>query len=260
MNPAMMTTEPPTFLKLLSHNLRWKLITALKQSDYRVCELVDFVDEPPNLVSYHLKRLRDQALVRERRSGADGRDVYYTLDHERLRQQYVSAGRMLHPSLDESVGVDEARQRSFGEAQIRVLFLCTENSARSQMAEGILRHISHGRMEAFSAGTNPSGIHPLAVSTMQRHNIDISQQWSKHLDEFNGQSFTHIITLCDRAREVCPNFPGDPIRIHWSFPNPAAVEGDEAAKSQAFEATAHELMTRIRYLLLMLERSGGAIA
>ena len=260
MNPTLSATEPPGFLKLLAHDLRWKLLTALARSDYRVYELVDFFDHPPNLVSYHLKRLRAQGLVRERRSGADARDVYYRLDHDRLCHLYLSAGRMLHPSLGEPGRDAKASQRSPSKSRDRVLFLCTENSARSQMAEAILRHMSRGRVEAFSAGTCPSGIHPLAVAAMQRHKIDISRQRSKHLDEFQGQSFTHIITLCDRAREVCPTFPGDPARIHWSFPNPAAIKGDEAAKSHAFAATAQELMTRIRYLLLMLERSGGATA
>jgi protein-tyrosine-phosphatase len=259
-NPTLTATESPGFLKLLAHDLRWNLVTTLARSDYRVYERVDFLEQPPNLVSYHLKRLRAQGLVRERRSGADARDVYYSFDHGRLRHLYFSAGRMLHPCLGEPGSDANASQRSLSRSQERVLFLCTENSARSQMAEAILRHMSRGRVEAFSAGTCRSGIHPLAVATMQRHHIDISQQRSKHLDEFQGQSFTHIITLCDRAREVCPTFPGDPARIHWSVPNPAGVEGDEAAKSHAFAATAQELMTRIRYLLLMLERSGGAVA
>src|SRR2546429_9526727 len=112
MSPILTTTEPPTFFKLLAHDLRWKLLTALARSDYRVYELVDFVEEPPNLVSYHLKRLRAQALVRERRSAADGRDVYYSLDHERLPQLYFNIVRLLHPCLDESSSVDETGQRS----------------------------------------------------------------------------------------------------------------------------------------------------
>ncbi len=173
MNPTLIVAQPPGFLKLLAHDLRWKLLTALARSDYRVYELVDFVDEPPNLVSYHLKRLRDQALVRERRSGADGRDVYYSLDQDRLRHLYFSAGRMLHSCLDEPGSAPKASQRPHSKLQARVLFLCTENSARSQMAEGILRHMSRGRLEAFSAGTFPSAVHPLAVATMQGHGIDI---------------------------------------------------------------------------------------
>jgi protein-tyrosine-phosphatase len=145
----------------------------------------------------------------------------------------------------------------FSDKPIRVLFLCTENSARSQMAEALTRHLSKGRVEIYSAGSHPSGIHPYAVSVLAAAGIDIGQQRSKHFDEFSGQSFDCIITLCDRVLEVCPNFPGDPERIHWSFPNPAAVEGTEDEKYRAFEQTSIQLTTRIRLLLTVLERKKG---
>jgi ArsR family transcriptional regulator, arsenate/arsenite/antimonite-responsive transcriptional repressor / arsenate reductase (thioredoxin) len=257
---ALAPDQPLDFLKLLAHDLRWKLLNTLAWSDHRVQELVQFLNEPMNLVSYHLGRLRSQALVRERRSSADGRDVYYSLDLDRLRQLYFMAGTRLHPALGEPSEAPDRSQTSLPQSWARVLFLCTENSARSQMAEALLHHLSGGRVESFSAGTAPTRVHPLAVATMQRHHLDISRQRAKHLGEFHGQSFAYIITLCDRAREKCPSFPGDPEQIHWSFPDPAAVEGGEVAQSRAFETTAQDLMTRIRYLLLVLEKTAAVPA
>jgi protein-tyrosine-phosphatase len=251
---AFAPNQPLDFLKLLAHDLRWRLLEALAWSDYRVQELVELLKEPVNLVSYHLGRLRAQALVRERRSSADRRDVYYSLDVDRLRQLYLTAGTRLHAALGDPIENPQRLQTSRNKPPARVLFLCTENSARSQMAEAILRHLSGGRVQAFSAGTSPTRVHPEAVATMQRHQIDISRQRPKHLDEFGGQSFAYIITLCDRVRENCPTFTGDPERIHWSFPDPAATLGGEVAQVRAFETTAQDLMTRIRYLLLVLDK------
>ena len=109
---------------------------------------------------------------------------------------------------------------------IKVLFLCTGNSARSQMAEGLLRSLGKQHFEVYSAGTHPTELHPLAVAVMQELRIDISDQRSKDLSEFLGQDFDYIITVCDRARDNCPTFPGDNQRIHWSFEDPAAAVGD----------------------------------
>ena len=140
----------------------------------------------------------------------------------------------------------------------RVLFLCPGNDARSQMAEAILRHFSGGRVDAFSAGYSPSQIHPLAVAAMRRHSVNITRQRSKHLDEFRGQAFNLVITLRDGDRETCPPFPGVSQPVCWNFPDPAAVEGDEAARQHAFQTTALELMTRIRLLVLVLEKTARA--
>ncbi|HXO21514.1 MAG TPA: arsenate reductase ArsC [Thermoanaerobaculia bacterium] len=136
----------------------------------------------------------------------------------------------------------------------RVLFLCTHNSARSQMAEGILRQLGGDRFEVLSAGTEPSQVHPLAIKAMAAKGIDIGSQRSKHMDELKGQRFDYVITVCDQASESCPVFPGDPERIHWSIPDPSAVEGDAKARARAFEAAGQELTTRIRYLLALLDR------
>ncbi len=102
----------------------------------------------------------------------------------------------------------------------RVLILCTGNSCRSQMAEGVLKHYGGDRFEVFSAGTNPSGLNETAVQVMKEIGIDISQQRSKSVEEFMGQHFDVIITVCDSAREACPVFPGGGQRLHWSFPDP----------------------------------------
>lgn len=244
---------PPSFLKLLAHELRWRLVEALARSDRRVQELVALVGEPHNLVSYHLRRLRDQALVSERRSSADGRDVYYSLDLDRLKGLYFAAGESLHPGISDRPRVASGSEEGHGR-RVRVLFLCTHNSARSQMAEGILRHLGGDGVEVHSAGTVTTRVHPLAIAAMAEKSIDIGGQRSKHLDEFSGQEFDFVVTVCDNARESCPVFSGAPERIHWSIADPSAVEGDEATRLRAFHVAADELMTRIRYLLQLIER------
>ncbi len=130
--------------------------------------------------------------------------------------------------------------------RLRVLFLCTHNSARSQMAEGLLREYAGDQIEVFSAGTEPGGVNPLAVRAMQEIGIDISGARSKSLDEYVDQHFDYVITVCDRANETCPLFPGDPERIHWSFPDPSAVEGDEARRLRAFVEVRTQLALRLR--------------
>jgi arsenate reductase len=125
----------------------------------------------------------------------------------------------------------------------RVLILCTGNSARSQMAEGLMRHLAGH--EVFSAGTKPVGVNPLAIAVMREKGIDISSQRSKAVTEFSGQEFATVITVCDNANEQCPIFPGAPQRLHWSLPDPAAVSGTEQEKLQAFRAVRDDLERRI---------------
>jgi protein-tyrosine-phosphatase len=131
--------------------------------------------------------------------------------------------------------------------RLRVLFLCIGNSARSQMAEALLRKLSHGRADVFSAGTHPQDrVHPMALRVLEEHfDIETTGLHPKNLDQFVGQQFDYVITVCDRASETCPVFPGDPERIHWSFEDPAAVEGDEA-QLRAFENVARDLAARLR--------------
>ncbi len=246
--------NPPELLKLLANDLRWQIVRALAGSDYRVQELIEKLQEPPNLVSYHLRHLRAAKLVRERRSSADGRDVYYSLDVAKLQNLYLASGDALHPALTEPLR-ERAERAAIRRKRARVLFLCTHNSARSQMAEGWARALGKGRVDAFSAGTEPSRVHPDAIRTMADFGIDISRQRSKSMKEFVGDKFDYVITVCDNARESCPIFPGDPERIHWSFADPAAIE-NPVERAKAFKQTATELMTRIGNLLLLIEREG----
>ena len=124
----------------------------------------------------------------------------------------------------------------------RVLFICTHNSARSQMAEGLVNHDLAGKVKAFSAGTDPTFVHPLAVAAMEELGIDISRQRSKSLDEFEGEKFDFVITLCDHAAESCPVFFGGTRRMHMGFPDPSGVAGTEEEKLTFF----HKLRDQIR--------------
>jgi arsenate reductase len=135
----------------------------------------------------------------------------------------------------------------------RVLILCTANSARSQMAEGLLRHIAGDRFEVHSAGAQPSVVNPFAIQAMAKRGIDIRGQRSKNLSEFLHTPFDYVITVCDNAAETCPVFPGPAQRIHWSFPDPAAVAGDDAARLASFEQVRDGLEARFRAWVNALE-------
>jgi protein-tyrosine-phosphatase len=135
----------------------------------------------------------------------------------------------------------------------RVLFLCTGNSARSQMAEALLRHIGAGRFTVFSAGTSPrSQVHPDAIQTLSRNNISSDGLVPKDVATFSGQSFDYVITLCDRAREVCPPF-GSAEMMHWSFHDPA--EGDATNRRSAFDKVFAGLSQRVRFLIIIDEKT-----
>jgi len=133
---------------------------------------------------------------------------------------------------------------------MNVLFLCTGNSARSQMAEGLLRDLAREQFEVFSAGSKPSVVNPLAVRAMEERGIDIRPHRSKHLQEYLGQPFDYVITVCDNAAEHCPVFPGRAERIHWSFPDPAAASGGEAEQLAAFRAVRDAIEERFRAWLV----------
>ncbi len=128
----------------------------------------------------------------------------------------------------------------------RVLILCTGNTARSQMAEGLLRTLAGERMVVFSAGTRPSVVNPFAIEVMRERGIDSSGHRSKHLDEFRQQPFDFVITVCDSAAETCPVFPGRAQRIHWSFPDPAAVAGSDETRRAAFRQVRDAIEARLR--------------
>lgn len=128
----------------------------------------------------------------------------------------------------------------------RALILCTGNSARSQMAEGLLRADGGPRFEVHSAGTHPSFVRPEAIAVMSELGIDISGHRSKSVEEFLGQPFDYVITVCDRARESCPVFPETAQRVHWSFEDPAAVEGDEETRLAAFRRIRDQIRSQLR--------------
>ena len=125
----------------------------------------------------------------------------------------------------------------------RVLILCTGNSARSQMAEGLLRHDAGDRFEVFSAGTKPSHVRPEAIAAMRELGIDISGHRSKSVGEFDGQHFDYVLTVCDNAKETCPIFPGETIRIHQNFEDPANVRGTDQERLDVYRRVRDELRT-----------------
>lgn len=247
-----MTETPPVLIQMLAHDLRWQIIKSLTESDYRVNELMERVAEPLNLVSYHLKKLRDAALVTTRRSEADGRDTYYSLDLDHLQTLYREAGAALHPSL-----ASELPSIHTSLPTARILFVCTHNSARSQMAEGLMRHLSHGQMDVISAGSEPTQVHPDAIQTMDRIGIDIRAQRSKSIATYTQTPFDYVISVCDRAREVCPVVPVHGQAIHWGFPDPVVIQ-DDATRQQAFMTTATRLRSRIAHFLSGLQQGASA--
>jgi protein-tyrosine-phosphatase/DNA-binding transcriptional ArsR family regulator len=247
------TPSPPRFLRLAGHPLRWRLLSELARSDRRVGELCELAGQRQSLVSYHLRQLRDGGVVSARRSLADGRDTYYVLDLARCGELLLSAGASLHPGLASAVAVAPGGSRAT--ARARVLFLCTGNSARSQMAETLAEQVSAGAVCAASAGSRPKPLHPNAVRVMRRRGIDLAGRRSKHLTEFTSQHFDYVISLCDRVREICPEFPGAPQAIHWSVRDPAREPGTDDETLPAFERTAAELETRIRFLCEAIDQT-----
>jgi protein-tyrosine-phosphatase/DNA-binding transcriptional ArsR family regulator len=245
---------PPDFVRLAAHPLRWELLTALAESDYRVRELVARVGEPQNLVSYHLRLLRDGGLVTAGRSSFDGRDSYYHLDLDRCADALAKTGATLHPALhlDAAVPIHPAtRSRS---RRTSVLFACTGNSARSPIAEALLRHHAGGRVTVTSAGTRPKdALHPDAVRVLDEgFGIDIAGQRPRALEHLVSRRFDLVVTLCDKAREACPEFPSHPRWVHWSIPDPATASDTDQAGYPAFQRTASEIDTRVRHLLPVL--------
>jgi protein-tyrosine-phosphatase/DNA-binding transcriptional ArsR family regulator len=231
---------PPEFIRLAGHDLRWQLLRELAVSDRRVRELVGAVDEPQNLISYHLGTLRDAGLVTTRRSNADRRDVYYHLDLASCAEFLAGAATSLHPGLAHQPAAVRIRPAS-------VLFLCTGNSARSPMAAALLRHRTEDRVTTASAGSNPKPLHRYALRAMRQYGIDIGDHQPRHVEEFVNTRFDYVISLCDRVREVCPEFPRHPALIHWSIPNPS-----DDGRYPAFRQVAAELDQRTQFLVAAL--------
>lgn len=248
-------SSPPGFLQLAGHPVRWRLLDELARSDRRVRELCALLNLPQNLVSYHLGRLRAERVVSRRRSAADGRDSYYVLELDRCGELLALAGAALHPGLRLVAPAPSPWEQPARRRRIRVLFLCTGNGARSQIAEALIEELAAGAVEAQSAGSHPKPLHANAVRVLRERGIDIAGRRSKHLDEFATGRFDYVISLCDRVREVCPEFPGHPDLIHWSIPDPGREGSSEEESYPAFQRTADELVTRIRFLLELIEHT-----
>ena len=242
----------PPFLRMAAHPLRWRLLTALAGSDHRVRELTEQLGQPQNLVSYHLRLLRDSGLVTARRSSFDARDSYYHLDLDRCADALSSTGTALHPALSIAWPAPPAMPARTPDRP-RVLFACTGNSARSPIAEALLQHHSGpGNAEVISAGSHPRPrIHPGAVRVLREEfGIDIAGRRPRHLGTVADRRFDYVITLCDKVREVCPPFDGDPRLAHWSIPDPAGSTGHD--DDAAFSRIATQIQTRVRHLLPVL--------
>ena len=231
--------------------MRWWILVELAQGDRKAGELTARLGLPQSLCAYHLGRLREAGLVFTRRSTADARTIYYAADLAGYASHLAAAGIALHPAL--ALAALPSSGFRLGRRRVRVLFLCTGNSARSQMAEALAVDLGQGAVQAFSAGSRPKPVHPNAVRVMREHGLDLSGQSSKHLRRFAARRFDYIITLCDRVREVCPEFPGHPRLVHWSIPDPAAVAGEDDMTIAAFRSTAAELEQRIRLFLHLVE-------
>jgi protein-tyrosine-phosphatase/DNA-binding transcriptional ArsR family regulator len=243
--------QAPPFVRLAAHPLRWRLLTELAASDFRVRELTEVVGEPQNLISYHLRLLRDGGLVTTRRSTFDARDSYYHLELDRCADGLTRTGADLHPALrltPPPPATPGLRSRP------RVLFACTGNSARSPIAEALLRQRTGGRVRTTSAGSHPRPhIHPYAVRVLRdEFGVDIAGQRPRHVDTVAGRRFDYVITLCDKVREVRPEFPYSPRLVHWSLADPAAGDVTGRNTYPAFTRIAADIDTRIRHLLPVL--------
>lgn len=228
-------------LGLLADPLRWRLACELATSDRRVRELVATVAAPANLVSYHLRRLREGGLVSARRSIYDGRDLYYRLDLPRCAAALSAAGKDLHPGL--AAG---APRVPTGGRHKRVLFVCTGNTARSPMAAALLNERADRWVNATSSGTRPKPVDPTAVTVMRdRYGLDLSGHRPTNVVDLAGRRFDQVISLCDKAREHLPGFPACPRLAHWSTPDPS----DFAHDHRLYERLADDLDLRVRFLL-----------
>jgi ArsR family transcriptional regulator, arsenate/arsenite/antimonite-responsive transcriptional repressor / arsenate reductase (thioredoxin) len=243
----------PAFVGLAAHPLRWRLLTELARSDLRVRELCTRVGHPQNLVSYHLRLLRTGGLVTARTSSHDARDSYYHLDLDCCADALTSAGEAVHPALRlRPASLPTTLAGPSGRPS--VLFSCTGNSARSPIAEALLRLHAGNGVDVVSAGSHPkAGLHPHAVRVLQEEfGVDVADQRPRHLDTVADHRFDHVVTLCDKVREVCPDFGGHPRWVHWSIPDPAAGGDGGQDTVPAFTRVAAEIDTRVRHLLPVL--------
>ena len=242
----------PQFLRLAADPLRWRLLAELGRSDLRVRELTERVGEPQSLVSYHLRLLRESGLITATRSTHDGRESYYHLDLGRCGAELAAVGSSLHPALHPGPGAAAETADRRGSQPSSVLFLCTGNSARSPLAEAMLRSRVDDRWAVASAGSHPkAGFHPAAVAVLSRdYGLRIGGQRPRSWAALTGGRFDWVVSLCDKAREQWTSDSGQPPRAHWSIPDPAAAGG-----ARAFQRAAQDIDARVGHLLAVIASS-----
>lgn len=250
--------------KALSDETRIRLLKLLQQRELCVCELMQALNMTQPRVSRNLRILKDAGLVKDRREGLW---VHYSLDESSFN---VFAGQMLKLlkdwlNDDETVNKDmenlKKAVRLSAKDKVQVLFICTGNSARSQIAEGLLRMQAQDMADVYSGGTEPQkDVHPLAKKVMEEHGIDLSLHYAKGLDRFLNKKFDIIVTVCDKARQTCPIFPGNAIRYHWNLDDPSAVEGNEEKRLSVFRKTFEEISKRIPELIGVIQKIYNAKA
>lgn len=247
-------SEIVQFCKVLGDETRLAILRRLSLTDMRGGEMVEWLEMPHNALSYHLKQLREIGLVHDHRSSADARDIYYSLDLQRLCALYAAAGEVLQLGVSQT-GRSEAQQGSESQP-LRVLFLCTHNSARSQLAQGLLQLRGGGAVIARSAGSEPTQVHPLALAALRDRGIDTCDYRAKPLSEVTGEHFDYVITVCDIVREVCPTFPDEPKRLHWSIPDPLRTD-DQSARAEALRDVEAQLELRVEQFLRLAAGTDG---
>jgi len=238
----------PAFLELAGHPVRWGILTELAHSDRQVGELTAALGAPQNLVSYHLAKLKAGGLVSSHRSSYDARAAYYRVHLDRCRAMLESTGALLKPGSN----LVRPSRRSGWRRQPTVLFACTGNGTRSQIAEALLRHLSGGSVDVVSAGSHPKPIHPNAIAVLAERGVDISAATAKSIDLFALRRFDIVVTLCDRVREVCPPLANEDATLHWSIDDPSRLPGTGRSTLPAFRAVADDLASRIQDLLPVL--------
>ncbi|GAB4115203.1 MAG: metalloregulator ArsR/SmtB family transcription factor [Roseiflexaceae bacterium] len=245
------TAAPATaeLLKLISDDLRWRLILAMRAGDLQVGELATQIGSPQSLISYHLGVLRQAGLVQVHRSDADARTTYYGLNLAAFVSLYTQIGQVwqIPPEL-----LPVVHDLALPTPPPQVIFLCTANSARSQIAEAWLRQLSAGRVVARSAGTKPRTLHPHTVAVMAEVGIDIGYQSAKGYEALREMKPDMVVSVCDIAREECAYWGSEVRHIHWSIPDPVAVPGDLATQLAAFRRVRDQLRSRVAGLLPVL--------
>ena len=242
------------FLRLLADESRQAIVRLLALSDRRAGEIGALIRLPPNAVSYHLKQLRAIGLLRDRRSSADARDMYYQLDIGRLHALYAAAGDALYPGIAASTQLaqptsNQTRHPGFRNPCVSSFSAPITARARKWRRQFCARWAAT-RWRRSALGAYPPRCIPRRLRRCGRSGLTRQGSTAKSMEQFIGEPLDYIITVCDRVRDICPSFPGDPAQAHWSIADPAVVE-DPERRAKAFREVLSELRVRIRYLLLL---------